>query len=61
MSNTNQHLALTCVMSEHQLVSVVRRYLPNQKTLNRAEGLARSAPGLRKRPGLRVSLWLPAG
>ncbi|KPH85665.1 hypothetical protein GLUCOINTEAF2_0203242 [Komagataeibacter intermedius AF2] len=31
MSNTNQHPALTCVMSEHQLVSVVRRYLPSQK------------------------------
>lgn len=40
MSNTNQHPALTCVMNEHQLVSVVRRYLPSQKTLNRAEGLA---------------------
>lgn len=56
MSNTNQHPALTCVMSEHQLVSVVRLYLPSQKTLNRAEGLARSAPGLRKWPGSRVSL-----
>ncbi|ANA13880.1 RNase A-like domain-containing protein [Acetobacter oryzifermentans] len=40
MSNTNQHPALTFVMSEHQLVSIVRRYLPSQKTINRAEGLA---------------------
>jgi hypothetical protein len=37
MSNTNRHPVLTFVMSEHQLV---RRYLPSQKTLNRAEGLA---------------------
>ncbi|MFT9258332.1 MAG: hypothetical protein ABF535_09740 [Acetobacter sp.] len=27
-------------MSEHQLVSVVRRYLPSQKTLNRAKSAA---------------------
>lgn len=40
MSNTNQHPALTFVMSEHQLVSILRRYLPSQKTINRAEGLA---------------------
>lgn len=40
MPNTNQHPALTFVMSEHQLVSVVRRYLPSQQTFNRAEGLA---------------------
>ncbi len=40
MSNTNQHPALTFVMSEHQLVSIVRRYLPSQQTFNRAEGLA---------------------
>lgn len=40
MPNTNQHPALTFVMSEHQLVSVVKRYLPSQRTLNRAEGLA---------------------
>lgn len=48
MSNTNQHLALTCCMSEHQLVSVVRCYLPSHKTLNRTEDLVRSASGLRK-------------
>ncbi|WP_230975800.1 hypothetical protein [Acetobacter garciniae] len=40
MPDTNQHPALTFVMSEHQLVSVVRRYLPSQQTINRAEGLA---------------------
>ncbi|WP_238332837.1 RNase A-like domain-containing protein [Acetobacter sp. DmW_136] len=40
MSNTNQHPALTFVMSEHQLVSILRRHLPSQKTINRAEGLA---------------------
>ncbi|MGX7346016.1 hypothetical protein ACWM9A_09015 [Acetobacter pasteurianus] len=40
MPNTNQHPALTFVMSEHQLVSIVRRYLPSQQTFNRAEGLA---------------------
>ena len=40
MPNTNQHPALTFVMSKHQLVSVVRRYPPNQKALHRAEGLA---------------------
>ncbi|WP_338333680.1 RNase A-like domain-containing protein [Acetobacter sp. LMG 32666] len=40
MPNTNQHPALTFVMSEHQLVSIVRRYLPSQQTINRAEGLA---------------------
>ncbi|GCD52017.1 hypothetical protein [Acetobacter pasteurianus] len=40
MPNTNQHPALTFVMSEHQFVSIVRRYLPSQQTINRAEGLA---------------------
>lgn len=42
MSNTNQYLALTCFMSEHLLVNIVRRYLPSQKTRNRTEGLVRS-------------------
>lgn len=39
MPNTNQHPALTFVMSEQQLVSIVRRYLPSQQTINRTEGL----------------------
>ena len=32
--------ARTFVMSEQQLVSIVRRYLPSQQIINRAEGLA---------------------
>ena len=40
MPNTNQRPALTFITSEHKPVSVVRRYPPSQKTLNRAEGLA---------------------
>ncbi|MFT8930808.1 MAG: hypothetical protein ABF976_06095 [Acetobacter syzygii] len=39
MSNTNQNPALTCVISEHQLISAVRRYLSRQKTLTWATGL----------------------
>jgi len=51
MSNTNQHPALTFVMSEHQLVSVVRRYLPGHESINRAEGLATMGLGAAEMAG----------
>ncbi|WP_258373665.1 hypothetical protein [Komagataeibacter saccharivorans] len=46
MPNISQHPALTFVMSEQQLVSIVRCYLPSRKTINRAEGLATIGLGI---------------
>ncbi|KAB8122504.1 hypothetical protein D3W54_15095 [Komagataeibacter medellinensis] len=44
MPDTNQHPALTFVMGEHQLVSIVRRYLPGHESISRsASGTGRTA------------------
>ncbi|MDE7547600.1 hypothetical protein PY793_06330 [Acetobacter fabarum] len=59
MPNTNQHPALTFVMSEHQLVSIVRRYLPSQQTINRAEGLATIGFGAAEMAGATGLLGAP--
>lgn len=39
MPNTNRRPALTFVMAEHQLINIVRRHMPSQRNINRAEGL----------------------
>ena len=39
MPSSNRGLALTFVMTEHQLMNVIQRHMPSQRTINRAEGL----------------------
>lgn len=39
MLSTDQHPALTFVMSERQLLNVIRRNLPSQRSINKATGL----------------------
>ncbi|GCD55485.1 RNase A-like domain-containing protein [Acetobacter pasteurianus] len=46
-------------MSEHQLVSIVRRYLPSQQTINRAEGLASIGFGAAEMAGATSLLAAP--
>gem|GEM_PF-6645626 len=45
MPDTNQHPALTFVMSAHHLLGVVRQHLPSQETVIRLDGLARTGFG----------------
>ncbi|GBR71616.1 hypothetical protein GKA01_19050 [Gluconobacter kanchanaburiensis NBRC 103587] len=45
MPDTDQHSALTFVMSAHHLLDVVRQHLPSQETVIRLDGLARTAFG----------------
>ncbi|MFT8440554.1 RNase A-like domain-containing protein [Acetobacter fabarum] len=59
MPNTNQHPALTFVMSERQLISIVRRYLPGPQTLNRIEGLATIGFGAAEMAGATSLLGAP--
>lgn len=49
------NLALTFVMSEQQLVSIVRRYLPSQQIINRAEGLATIGFGAAELAGIALA------
>ncbi|GCE89286.1 hypothetical protein MSKU15_0887 [Komagataeibacter diospyri] len=59
MPDTNQHPALTFVMGEHQLVNVVRRYLPGHESINRAEGLATMGIGAAEMAGAAGLLAAP--
>lgn len=45
MPDTDQHPALTFVMSAHHLLDVVRQHLPSQETVIRLDGLARTGFG----------------
>lgn len=45
MPDTDQHPALTFVMSAHHLLGIVRQHLPCQKTVTRLDGLARTGFG----------------
>ncbi|WP_256889891.1 RNase A-like domain-containing protein [Acidomonas methanolica] len=51
MSDTDQHPALTFVMSAHHLLSVVRRHFPSQETVIRLDGLARTGFGAAEMAG----------
>ena len=55
----NQHPALTFVMGEHQLVCIVRRYLPGHESINRAEGLATMGIGAAEMAGAAGLLAAP--
>lgn len=45
MPDTDQHPALTFVMSTHHLLGIVRQHLPSQETVIRLDGLARTGFG----------------
>ncbi|MFT8587039.1 RNase A-like domain-containing protein [Acetobacter papayae] len=59
MQTTHRQPALTFVMTERQLVNIVRPYLPSQKSINKAEGLLTIGLGMAEVAGGAALLGSP--